>query len=342
MARNLKGIIFVNRSHLLFYQERSTNVLTLPLKSSIEDLGNIDKLSLVSYLQTWIETNKIHPSQIIVIASQDVLFEKEFEEENEDTETKINQFLDKIPVDELISRGFKGDKKITIVATAKEFYDSIIEILENNGFEVKNFIPEFLLTPIFKTTELNQTTGPLYIKKFNHLKSNSLSLNPKGVNYSRYHFVRKESNVTQKYLPILLLFFVILSGVLFVILIFQKNLQNQAPKSLTYTKSPKIAQKNTPIASSEASMVSPLKIRLTYYKTATSEAKIMQEKLEKGMFKKITPDPTLIKSIFPSVTFSKKVAVDIRDPLLKIIKTVKPEITIKETDDFLFDVTIIL
>ncbi len=241
-SSNNIAIIYIDKSRFDYYSLGSPTALSLifPL-DTVKDLEIINPPSLNTQIKSFMDQNKITPTPLIIILSENIIFSEDFPQgQVEQQKTEIQKFLDTIPFEKVNSKVFKLEKGTKVVATNQEYYDTIQKAFEKLGSITLAVIPALVLGNINTQNGLDTPTLQSIIEKFELFKQYSLLIpqNSSGKNQEG----KTSSLLSPKNLrlTILLALFLILILILFalVFLTLLKKPQPPKPSVVSPTLSP--------------------------------------------------------------------------------------------------------
>lgn len=149
MASSHPIIIFLDRSGFLLYQDSLPNVWQFPFsEDTVRHLEVINRDGLVDNILSFIKTNKLMSTSLIIILSDGVVFQKDLapiqegdNPEGETREKEIQQFLENVPFEYFIAKVVGSAR---IVATNKELLETIILPFKKIGCTVAAVVPSFV------------------------------------------------------------------------------------------------------------------------------------------------------------------------------------------------------
>ncbi len=159
------GIIFLQKDKFDFYSPGLTKIIEFRfVPEIIRDLEIINAELLENLIKIFVDNNKITPSELIIILSDNACFLKDFvsppivsgipSEGNSSTQSlpinneaskkmqeDINAFIDNVPFENVLSRNFPMQNGTKVLAVNKDFYEAIIGAFEKVGFRVSAVYP---------------------------------------------------------------------------------------------------------------------------------------------------------------------------------------------------------
>lgn len=137
-----KTIVYVERSGF-YYQ--GDGAATLSFAFPPDTVTNLEVLSrerLELLIRTFIQNNKLAPSIVIIVLGQSVYFEKDIVEGDESQqEIEMQQFLDNVPFEFVISKSFPLEKGQKVIAANKDLCKPIKTAFEKEGHAVVSVVP---------------------------------------------------------------------------------------------------------------------------------------------------------------------------------------------------------
>lgn len=192
-------IIFLDRVGFIIYQDTLTNVWQFPFSGDcVQNLDVINRESLVNSIGSFIQTNKVIPSTVILILSDSVMFQKDLApkvpnpeaqvnaQENlssqsqpqdkpnieldykDEQEKEIKNFLDSVPFEEILAKVINNAR---IVATNKDLLEDIIFPFKKIGCDVNGIVPAFMYQQYIDFSQgLNPDTARIILQQLDLLK----------------------------------------------------------------------------------------------------------------------------------------------------------------------------
>lgn len=211
--KNSLIILYLTRNNFtLFFNKSNSLTFTFP-NSSIKELEVIDSDLFITEVSKFIQLNKILPTQLLILLSPEVTYEKTFIDENQnkvateqkadnkddintaasniikpivteqeqraiEAEERIKQirlFLEYVPIEDIASKTYKVEKGLKVIATNKKLYEIIIEALNTLSFTVELVIPLSILTKeLSNVNTFDQNSADIIFKKIVSIKQYSL------------------------------------------------------------------------------------------------------------------------------------------------------------------------
>jgi len=243
-----KALVILSRTNLSFFSQKNSAPVTYNFESdTIKDLEvkNIEQLTL--QLNTFIKNNRLKPHEALILLMDNVYFLKILTEKDpKKLQGEIQKFLDEVPIDpqKTISQAYQEKGGALIIATNKELYLSISQILKNLKWKILAVIPTLQLAQI-GLDQTNLSTAANMNKVFDSIEQ----LESKSLPISQEEFSQKseggESIGFIKKYQILILIILILSVLLILSLFFlssfrpwQKSQPNLSGKPNITSQSP--------------------------------------------------------------------------------------------------------
>jgi len=151
------GIFYIDRDNAFYYDRGYSSPLKINFTEDIFAHSEIiDRKKFDALLQDFIIKNKINPNKIIhIILSPLITFEKDFDKKTVISEAEIQELLDLIPFEEIISKEFQLNNKIMIISANKQLCNVIRNVFEENKFIVGTIVPMSVLKEIIPELEKN-------------------------------------------------------------------------------------------------------------------------------------------------------------------------------------------
>lgn len=146
-----------NKSKLIFYLDRQKLIIagtklaapvTLEFPANIVyDIDVSDPESFDLLLARFFELAKISPSDIVIVISPDVYYEKNvsLSTDQAQRQSQIDQFLEAVPFKNLTIKDYSIANQPKLIAINKNFYEPIVRFIKRNGYNVSAILPFFIL-----------------------------------------------------------------------------------------------------------------------------------------------------------------------------------------------------
>lgn len=217
-TKKQQAIFYIEGNRAFFYpSSTSGETLQFPFPTDIVcDLEVLERQKFLALILVFFQSHKIPPSDILVVFAATTVFEKDFPKEQ--NQEDIQRFIDYIPFDEVLTKTFKADKTIKVIAINKEFYDILKEACEIAKCHIVDVVAYTSLLPI--VPELAQKVDlPLILTKFD--ASRQFSITTPAQNISQ--FQQPLSSAKNKRTFILLGVFGVLVVILFIVIIISNR-----------------------------------------------------------------------------------------------------------------------
>lgn len=234
MSKNI-SIIYLDRNKFDCILPHQTNLISYDFPPQIvKDFEVLNKDLLYSEIHDFITNNHLSPYPVIIILSNNVIFEKDLTVNKPDQiSEETTLFLEKVPFETVLHKTLKIDKKTIVVATNKIYLDLIKEAFEKDQCKMLFILPESLFGDLISQKGLDTIVAKKILGSMDSFKQYDLSHIPYIHSIPQPH----EENLTlpekKSYarLIILLVFFVVLIGILTVLFLISR--QEQPSKSKT-------------------------------------------------------------------------------------------------------------
>lgn len=214
------AIIFITRNLLYIYDANSILKLDIPAEV-VRDMDILDKTGFDGLVDTFIKTKKIDPGTLWIVLSDDVCFSQEIAEtDSAKLETEVRDFLEAVPFDQIISKRFKSQSGVRVIAANLELVEAIIEIFDRNGFETEAITP----SAIFPGYGAKKVLDPDYARFIisNKALCRQGNMLARMSAPSRSPEPAQEIKKKNKLLPYLIVGFVVLLAILVVALVMRR------------------------------------------------------------------------------------------------------------------------
>lgn len=150
-------VFYIENDKAFFCSNNVPTVLQVGLPLDIvNDMEVVNEEKLNTLIQTFIESNKIVPTDIIILLSPAFTFEKELEElPSDQLDKEIQKFLEFVPFENISSKVVKFEKKWKVVATSKELCELFKKAFEKQKFSVVGITPASILKETFAELSKN-------------------------------------------------------------------------------------------------------------------------------------------------------------------------------------------
>ena len=142
ISKRPTGAFYVDGKKAFFYEQSLSAPLGLDFpQGTISDLEVVNRKKLDSLIQSFVKSYKIAPTNIVIVLSTLVTFERDFPQGSVEMEKNIEEFLELVPFEDHISKKalFSGTTKI--VAANRELCEAIKSAFQNLGFVVTGVYP---------------------------------------------------------------------------------------------------------------------------------------------------------------------------------------------------------
>ncbi len=173
----MKSVIYLDRDTLFYYGGNVHTVLSLPFApSAVKDMEVIDENEIEKQITTFIQANKIEPTESFIIFSHRSCFSKAIPAnttpENLDKEKK--QFLEFVPFDHIVHKIIKTAKGSVIVAANKELANVIKHIFQKHGYLIQAISTLFTIYPDNPVSSINVQIAQNILRSFNRFREDDL------------------------------------------------------------------------------------------------------------------------------------------------------------------------
>lgn len=144
LSKNHPIILFIDRNGFTLFQDTQPNIPRFNFTPDIvSNLDVVNKEQFSNLITSFIHINKIIPSNLGVILSDNVIYVKDLAN-GEESQDKIQAFLENIPFEEVLAKVIKTDTINRIVAVNKDLVMTIINVFVSKGSNVEAVAPSFM------------------------------------------------------------------------------------------------------------------------------------------------------------------------------------------------------
>lgn len=359
-------IIFLDRNGFIIYQDTLSNVWQFPFSQDlVQNLDVVNKTQLVNSIGSFIQTNKVIPSSLIVVLSDSLIFQKDLaslqknpesqvdfgnKEQQEQQEKEVKNFLDSVPFEEILAKIINNTR---VVAANKELLEVVVYPFKKIGCIVDAVVPGFIYQEYIDFSGgLSGDIARIILQQTDLLKLGNMLTGQQAAETQQDSNAQPQKEPKEKpnnLRPFILIAVLVFLLIVLAIVYFTKGKTSQAPPLTAPSPSPTAALRVEPTISKEAS-VSPLvadlktiKITIVGNKETEILANALKNILTQSGFQNITTkdstNPIPAKS---SVLFSKSVTDSDRQKAIVEIKKIFPDILVQESQDLESVITIIV
>ncbi|MBI2613770.1 MAG: hypothetical protein HYW62_03280 [Candidatus Levybacteria bacterium] len=372
-SKNHPIILFLDRNGFSIFQDTLSNVARFNFTPDIvANLDVVNKEQFGRLIATFIQINKIVPSSLSLVLSDNIIYEKDMVDivekqtppvqtvsleapGNIDKEHKeeIQAFLEDVPFEEVLAKVIKTDKLNRIAAVNKDLVMTIADVFVNKGSTIEAVIPSFMYgTNINFAAGLTQNNIQIILEGSEVLRTGNLLTNqqritsPQGLEIEQKEKEKKPQNLS---LYILIGVFVTLVIILAVVYLNMGASQTHpASKKIKSAVDNSVAIPTTaPSVQIQASAIPTdlkvIRVKIVQSTQASEIFNSLSQQLQAIGFQDIKSS---VSETSPaeksSVVFSKNVPADAREKAFIEIKKVLPSISISENQDFDQTITVLI
>lgn len=174
-VKRKQAVLYIEANRLFFYPGPAGNTVQLAFpQDMVSDLEVLNPQKFLNLFLVFFQTQKIPPSEILCVFAQATVFEKEFPlgEKKE----SVQQFLDYVPFDDILSKQFTINKKLRVFAINGQLYNIVKQASEKSNCVSVAVVAYTSLLEIIP--ELSQKVDlPLMLSRFDSCRQFSLETN---------------------------------------------------------------------------------------------------------------------------------------------------------------------
>jgi hypothetical protein len=373
------SVVYLQKDKFQFYSPGLAGVIEFRfVPEIIRDLDVINSELLENLIKVFVTNSKISPSDLVFVLAENAYFTKDFikpaqpkgtpaqpEITTELLQKQAEEFIEHIPFDNVVSKTIPLKDGVKVVATNKDFYESIAIAFEHLGFTVQSVLPGLVIgTGASLRPVLDPPMAALILQKVNTLAQYNL------LNQQVYQPLLKQENEEiddveiEKQLPkktnkkniyALAGIVPILLG-LFVAVYLQftappPKWQTQAsppppPQVAKPVQLATIAPTVPPVTTSSASantQFGSLTVQIVSTANSASTAQTLLGQLDTYKFESVSlQTQSSISSGSTLVSFSPNVSQDVKDTVLNEVKKLETNVIVQGKQLGTFDITIVL
>ena len=135
------GVLYLERDKFYFYGSGVQTILkSIFPQEAVKDTEVLNKDFLVKNTQSFIEFNKIRPSRVVFVLSDEIIFQKIFPEGSKD-KSQEEIFLQSVPYEHTSLVRVKKSDKTVVMATNTDLFLQIKRAFEKKDFTVSEILP---------------------------------------------------------------------------------------------------------------------------------------------------------------------------------------------------------
>lgn len=158
------AVVYVDTDKVFFYTGKTGDIFRLDFPSNvISDLDLVSEEKLIQLIDSFCKTNNLEGTKFetILVFSTGSIFEKDFTDEIKEENTQIQQFIDIVPFEDVLSKTYKLNKKTKVVVVNKALFEALKNALEKKNFSISLVLPYSVLQEI--NTELTSSINLAFI-----------------------------------------------------------------------------------------------------------------------------------------------------------------------------------
>ncbi len=368
-SKNHPIILFLDRSGFSVFQDTASNIARFNFTPDIvANLDVVNKEQFSNLITTFIQINKIIPSSLGLVLSDNIVYEKDLVDilqkspvpiepsglevqANIDKEHKeeIQNFLEDIPFEEVLAKVIKTDKVSRIVAVNKDLVMTIADVFVNKGSTIEAIIPSFMYGPNVNfaagltQNNIQAILGESEILRLGNLLTDQQRIiSPQSLETEKIEKEKRPQNLRQY----------LLIGVFVTLLVILAVVYLNLGVSKTSLQSNKIVPTTPPVGgptftqtqiSTIPTDLKSIKIKIMQSFESGEAVESLKSKLLEIGFQDITNEVSQASTAEKSsVIFSQNVPADAREKALVEIKKILPDVSILENQDTSLTVTILI
>jgi hypothetical protein len=339
-------ISFVTRDGLSFSSEGSLTPLPLKLGHDlVSDLEITNPGELAAAIKKFIDTNKIKPGNLVLILSDSIYFEHEYPKPEVPANKDLEEFADTVPFSAVSSKLIPSGNGYRQIVINRDFYEAILQSLEQSGFKVTGVIPAFVLG-ISGSEITAETFRSVYRKLEQALTFGSLLSSDKDNSFEKKEQVFLQKNK----LPIVILTFVCVIAALATAYFTlspigkkprAKSVPVAVPRTIAVTPSPTPPPQVVP-ATPSAQLLNSLTVRIVNASGVSGRAASLSALLKANGLKVIQTGNSSVKTLATTISASPYAATAAGEYVQQLISQLYPGVTLTADTQAKIDLLITL
>jgi hypothetical protein len=152
-------ILFIEKNRISVYAGDGIMKLDIP-QNIVRDFDIVDKSGFDGTLDTFIKSKKLSPNHTWVVLSDSVCFSRDFDQADPlKLEDEIKDFLESVPFNQVVSKRYKSQTGVRVIATNLELVEGLTEVFEGDGFSIDIVIPGAIFPELGIGKTLNSETA---------------------------------------------------------------------------------------------------------------------------------------------------------------------------------------
>ncbi len=372
LLKNHPIILFIDRNGFTLFQDTMT---TIPRFNFTPDLvANLDVISKTQFsslIATFIQINKIVPSSLAVILSDNVIYVKDLpdsseksivgdlhsnlaikEEEHGD---EIQNFLENIPFEEVLAKVIKTDSINRIVAVNKDLVMTVVDAFASKGSGIESVTPGFMYGKNINFTEgLTKDNVRTVLNNLETLRVGNLLVDQQKIVSPQVAESEKSPELAVKKPQSLRQYILIgiFATLLVIFVVVYLNLgASKNPPSNKQIKNSAVNDVNvpTPIPTLPQAPItnSPNDLKSIQIKIVQNpQSEILTDNLKNSLlakgFQNIISDSSPSIPEKSSIIFSQNISTDVRNIVIEEVKKTLPNVVISESQDVNSTISILI
>lgn len=360
-SKNHPIILFLDRSGFSVFQDTTSNIIKFNFTPDIvENLDVVNKGQFSNLIATFIQINKILPSTLALVLSDNIIYEKDIAGISQKPTVpieplgseEIQNFLENVPFEEVLAKVIKTDQLNRIVAVNKDLVMTIADAFLNKGSTVEAIIPGFMYgSNVNFAAGLTQGNIQAILEGSEILRTGNLLTNQQRIISPQSLEIEQKEKKPQNLRQYLLIG--VFATLLVILAVVYLNLgASKTPPASSKIKKPAdsvvIVPTTVPtIVQTQISSI-PFDIKSVKIKIVqSSESGETANSVKNGLLgigfqdivSEISQDASAAK---PSVVFSQNIPADVREGVLAEIRKTLPDVTILENQDTSLTISILI
>lgn len=143
-TKRVTGVLYLDRTNFIYIDTSVGGLVQFqyPLEV-ISDLEVLHEDELFNQVSTLIQTNKISPTQVVIILATGLLFEKKIPVQTDPLENGkiIEKFIETVPFESVSFTKLPVTDGIQVMAANTNFFTSMKDAFQRQGFQIMSVFP---------------------------------------------------------------------------------------------------------------------------------------------------------------------------------------------------------
>lgn len=366
-SKNHPIILFLDRSGFSIFQDTLPNIAKFNFTPDIvANLDVVNKDQFASLIATFIQINKIVPSGLALILSDNIIYEKDLVNipqkpttsptplgletplgADKEHKEEVQKFLENVPFEDVLAKVVKTDKSNRIVAVNRDLVMTIADVFRSKGATIEAIIPGFVYGPNVNfaagltQNNIQVVLGESEILRLGNLLTDQQTIiAPQSLEIEQKEKEKKPQSLRQFILVGVFITLLVILGVVYL----NMGASPTPPESKNSVVIPTNIPSSIPIQiSTTQTDLRNIKIKIVQSSGSQDIAgSLSSQLLAAGFSDVVTEISQDVASEKSSIIFASDVPSDVREKAFIESKKILPDVSILENQDINLTVTILI